>query len=126
MHKKFVSLLMIYSILLLSCFSSLAQTPHRLSKELNPPPAQKNNLKEIFAEEIQKSNESVLTTIDFEKLEKNSVKQMSKRNNLSGSQKTFIWVGIGAAVAVTALILLTRKKDEGKICFLGVPAPPGC
>lgn len=113
MMKKFVSIFLIYVLVLLSCFSTLAQTQSQISKEPNSPSAAKNDLKAVFAKEIRKSGELNITMADIEKLEKNSIKSSLKKNNLSAKQKTWIWVGVGAAAAVTVLILLTRKDDDG-------------
>ena len=116
MMKKFVSIFLIYVLILLSCFSTLAQTQNQISKEPNLPAAAKNNLKAVFAKKTRKFDELNITMADIEKLEKNSIKSSLKKNNLSAKQKTWIWVGVGAA-AVTVLILLTRKDDDGKTRF---------
>ncbi len=130
--KKFASILLIYVIVFLTCFSSPAQTPTRFDEEQKPPSVSNDNLKEIFAKQMRKTKESVFTKADIEKLEKESVKQTMKRSNFSAKQKTWLWIGIGTAVGVTILILAARGRDderdgrEGRVCIAIFPPPPGC
>ena len=117
MLKKFTSLSLIYSILLLSIFSSQISAqqiqPNAARDEAvragtlkTEQPAAKLNVKQLFANEseILKSDTSV-KTIDFKKLE-NLERKKAAKSKISKSDKTWIVVFfVALAVGVTLLAI---------------------
>jgi len=139
MLKKFVSLSLIYAILLLSIFSaqvSAQQTqPNALKAEavktdtlkteqISP----KTDVKQIFSKELQKSKtDTSVGEIDFKKLERIEMKSAAKAK-LSKSEKTWLVVFFVALAAIVVLVAIYGKVpkcadvscdpdfDEGCIC----------
>ena len=138
MLKKFVSISLIYAILLLSNFSAQvsAQTQSDALKadalktgtlkteEISP----KTDVKKVFSKELQKSkSDASAENIDFKKLERMEMKSSAKAK-ISKSQKTWLVVFF-VALAVGVVLLAIYGKvpkcadvscdpnfDEGCIC----------
>lgn len=115
MLKIITSLLLVYSICLMSNLPSLAQSrqqPNRLQVGHLPNDDPKISLKEFFAKETEKSKSAKpFTQADVDRLEKESINQTTKRNNLSTTTKVVIGVGI-AAVVILVVVLATRGGDD--------------
>lgn len=87
-----------------------------------------SNLKQVFAGETTKIKSA---ETDFNKLDREQMKSASK-SKWTNTQKTLLWVGIGAAVAATVIIIMvSRRNDDDHNCVavclaVGCPPPPPC
>jgi len=98
MIKKLVSLLLICGVFALPDFIfGQSGTNNSVS-----------NLRQVFAEETARINSSAL---DFNKLEREQMKSVSK-SKWTKRQKTLLWVGVGAAIAATVIIIIASRNDN--------------
>jgi cobalamin biosynthesis Mg chelatase CobN len=120
MLKKFVSLSLIYAILVLSFFST--QSPAQaqsnalkadalklgeLKTEQALPP--QTEVKKVFSKELQKSkSETSVSEIDFKKLERIEMKSAAKAK-LSKKDKAWIVVAVVALVVGVVLLAIYAK-----------------
>ena len=118
MLKKIVSLLLMCGIFVLPN-SVFGQSETNKS----------NQVSNIFAEETAKIKSA---GTDFTKLEREQMKAVSK-SKWTKQQKTLLWVGIGAAIAATVIIIIVsgKKNDSEDNCFatctaVGCPPAPPC
>lgn len=130
MFKKIVSLLLIYTVFLLSSFSVkvFGQTQTQVIDLRSPSEeiSSKNNLKELFAEETAKAkSEKSFTKENADRLQKESLNQTAKKNNFSMAAKVGVGVGIAAAV-ILIIVLATRDDDSsspGNVQCVRAPCP---
>jgi CRISPR/Cas system CSM-associated protein Csm5 (group 7 of RAMP superfamily) len=74
---------------------------------------EKRDLKQVFAKNLVSDSP---TSLDSKSMEKARLDD-SRKSNLSKGKKTAIYIGIGAAVAATVVIILaTRNRGDGIIC----------
>jgi anaerobic C4-dicarboxylate transporter len=118
MLKKALSTTLASLLILTTCFSQTTST-----KLADTKPQPKLSYADFYNVEDAK--------VDFEK---ESYKVQTKKNNLSSTAKTALWVSLLAAGVIMVVVLATRKdteKDNNSPCSLGisqvgVPCPPGC
>ncbi|MET0752262.1 MAG: hypothetical protein ABWZ66_02765, partial [Pyrinomonadaceae bacterium] len=92
--------------------------------------ASTSNLRQVFTEETAKIKSA---GTDFKKLDREQMKSASK-SKWTDTQKTLLWVGIGAAVAATVIIILASRNNNDTAednCFatctaVGCPPAPPC
>ncbi len=122
MLKKVLSAALITALSFLTCFAQNTSTPVSVTA--------KTQTKLKRADFFTPSAEP----LEFN-FEKELLKSRTKKNYLSGSAKTALWVSLFAAGVVTVIVLATRdKKDERspnspcgiRTSQIGVPCPPGC
>lgn len=121
MLKKFVSLLLICGVFALpgSIFGQ--------SETLQNNAGSASNLRRIFAGDAAKIKSA---GIDFKKIEREEIKSVSK-SKWTDKQKTLLWVGIGAAIAATVIIVLVSSRNndsavETGSAHAGCPGNPLC
>jgi uncharacterized membrane protein YraQ (UPF0718 family) len=119
MIKKLVSLLLICGVFALPD-SMFGQSETNKS----------NLVSNVFAEETAKMKSA---ETDFDKLEREQMKSVSK-SKWTKRQKTLLWVGIGAAIAATVIIIIATRKDNDSAedncsatcTAVGCPPAPPC
>jgi hypothetical protein len=123
MLKKFVSLSLIYAILVLSFFStqSPAQAQSKalkadtlkvgeLKTEQALPP--QTEVKKVFSKEMQKSKSGTsVGEIDFKKLERIEMKGAAKAK-MSKKEKTWLVIGIVALIVGVVLLAIYAKLPK--------------
>jgi cobalamin biosynthesis Mg chelatase CobN len=123
MLKKFVSLSLIYSLLLLSIFSAQVSAQQTQSNALKAdalklgelktePVLPKTDVKKVFSKELQKSKtDASVGEIDFKKLERIEMKSAAKAK-MSKKEKTWIVIFIVALVVGGILLAIYGKLPK--------------
>ena len=128
MLNKLISVLLICLICLtaISPIQLNAQTrENQIAKNDAVKPGKKVenlDLKQFFPKNVIADSPIQLDTKKFEKENRNS----ARKSSLSKGQKTALYIGIGAAIAATVIIILaTRNRNSGGACVTWCQ-PGGC
>ncbi len=125
MLKKLVSILLMCGVFALpgSIFGQ--------SEMLQNNAVSASNLRQIFTEETAKIKSA---GADFKKLDREQMKSASK-SKWTDTQKTLLWVGIGAAIAATVVIIIVSGRNDNEdlrancsatCTAVGCPPAPPC
>lgn len=124
MLKKIVACLLICGLLAVP-----GSVPGQ-SRTLQNNPDQNSDLKRLFLEQIAKSkSDNPAIELDVKRMEQERINSVAK-SKWTSKQKTYLWLGIGAAVAATVIIVVVaRRGNSDDNCFatctaIGCPPPP--